>query len=83
MGRERVFDRFYRVDSARDRASGGTGLGLAIVKAIAQAHGGRVTAMAGQVGGARIEVELPGFRPTSTAIEVGDRPPSHGVVPAH
>jgi two-component system, OmpR family, sensor kinase len=60
--RERVFDRFHRTDSARDRASGGTGLGLAIVRAIAEAHGGRVAACASQADGARIELELPRFR---------------------
>jgi two-component system OmpR family sensor kinase len=63
--RERVFDRFHRTDAARDRASGGTGLGLAIVRAIAEAHGGRVTAGAAPKGGARIELELPGFLPGS------------------
>jgi signal transduction histidine kinase len=61
--RERVFGRFHRTDAARDRASGGTGLGLAIVRAIADAHGGTVTAGASPEGGARIELELPGFTP--------------------
>ncbi|HXQ01105.1 MAG TPA: ATP-binding protein [Solirubrobacteraceae bacterium] len=59
--RERVFDRFHRTDSARDRASGGTGLGLAIVDAIAKAHSGRVRAGQSREGGTRIELELPGF----------------------
>jgi signal transduction histidine kinase len=58
---EQVFDRFHRTDTARDRASGGTGLGLAIVRAIAEAHGGTVAAGRSDMGGARIELELPGF----------------------
>ncbi|HTZ63377.1 MAG TPA: HAMP domain-containing sensor histidine kinase [Solirubrobacteraceae bacterium] len=57
----RVFDRFHRTDSARDRASGGTGLGLAIVSAIAKAHGGRVRASESPAGGAQVELELPHF----------------------
>jgi two-component system, OmpR family, sensor kinase len=60
--REHVFDRFHRTDAARDRASGGIGLGLAIVRAIAEAHGGSVTAERSAEGGARIELALPDFR---------------------
>ncbi len=67
--RERVFDRFHRVDAARDRASGGTGLGLAIVSAIAAAHGGRVSAGRAPQGGARVELELPGFEPALDAAQ--------------
>ena len=57
--RERVFDRFVRLDDARARESGGSGLGLPIVREIAAAHGGSVVALAGRLGGARFEVTLP------------------------
>jgi two-component system OmpR family sensor kinase len=55
----RVFERFYRADPARARASGGTGLGLSIVAAVSEAHGGRATAGSSPSGGARIRVEIP------------------------
>ena len=55
----RLFDRFYRADTSRTRASGGAGLGLAIVRAIISAHGGRIEAANLPAGGARMTVILP------------------------
>lgn len=57
--RDRVFDRFVRLDDARARDTGGSGLGLSIVREIAHAHGGRVRVEDGPAGGARLRVELP------------------------
>jgi signal transduction histidine kinase len=62
--RERVFGRFHRSDTARDRASGGSGLGLAIARAIVDAHGGSIWVSESPLGGARISLELPGLRST-------------------
>ncbi len=60
-----VFERFYRVDAARDREHGGSGIGLAIVKALVEAHGGTVAALSDGVGqGARFEITLPAADPT-------------------
>jgi two-component system, OmpR family, sensor kinase len=56
---ERVFERFYRADTSRTRASGGTGLGLSIVAALVEAHGGTITARAGDDHGAVFEVRIP------------------------
>ncbi len=55
-----VFERFYRVDTARDRDHGGAGIGLAIAEAIAEAHGGRITADSTGLGsGTTFTIELP------------------------
>jgi signal transduction histidine kinase len=57
--RERVFERFVRLDASRARDRGGAGLGLAVVRAIARAHGGEVTVQDAPSGGARLVVQLP------------------------
>ena len=56
---ERVFERFYRADASRTRASGGTGLGLSIVASLVQAHGGRVELDTAPGRGAVFRVLLP------------------------
>jgi two-component system, OmpR family, sensor kinase len=56
---ERVFERFYRVDSSRQRGTGGSGLGLSIVAAVTAAHGGTVAALPTPGGGATFRVVLP------------------------
>ena len=57
--RQRVFERFVRLDEARDRDSGGSGLGLAIVAGIAAAHSTTVSLEDAPLGGARAEVRFP------------------------
>jgi two-component system OmpR family sensor kinase len=56
---QRVFERFYRADQARNRASGGTGLGLAIVHGLVTAHGGTVSVSTAPGRGADFQVKLP------------------------
>ncbi|TDD19930.1 sensor histidine kinase [Nonomuraea diastatica] len=56
--RERIFERFTRLDAARSRDAGGTGLGLAIARDVAMAHGGRI-AVEDCPGGARLVLRLP------------------------
>lgn len=59
-----LFDRFYRVDSARDRNHGGSGIGLAIAKALVEAHGGEISVTSpGPGAGSTFTVRLPAVEP--------------------
>ncbi|MBB4986376.1 MULTISPECIES: sensor histidine kinase [Streptomyces] len=73
--KERVFERFYRVDPARSRATGGTGLGLAIVKHVAASHGGEVTVWSTEGQGSTFTLRLP------EAGAVRDRRPASSPTP--
>ena len=55
----RLFERFYRVEASRGRASGGSGLGLSICRRIVEAHGGRIEARASHLGGVWMGIRLP------------------------
>jgi signal transduction histidine kinase len=57
--RDRIFDRFFRVEEGRSRERGGTGLGLAIAKWAVEVNGGRVSADAATGGGAVFRIVLP------------------------
>jgi len=68
---QRVFERFYRADQARNRASGGTGLGLAIVQGLVAAHGGTVSVRTEPGRGADFQVKIP-LSPDAQVDELDD-----------
>jgi two-component system OmpR family sensor kinase len=70
---ERVFERFYRVDAARNSASGGTGLGLSIVAGIVAAHGGTAGVRSAPGEGTRFFISLP-LLDTSAVTHRDDQP---------
>jgi two-component system sensor histidine kinase SenX3 len=66
--KERIFERFYRVDPARSRESGGTGLGLSIVKHVATKHGGEVSVWSVEDVGSTFSLKLPIFSKSEEAM---------------
>ncbi|MCC9307644.1 two-component sensor histidine kinase [Kitasatospora sp. RB6PN24] len=80
--RERIFERFYRVDPARSRATGGTGLGLSIVKHVAASHGGTVSVWSVEGQGSTFTIRLPAGQNPAPASAAPDEPATPTPLPA-
>jgi two-component system OmpR family sensor kinase len=77
----RIFERFYRTDSSRDRASGGTGLGLSIVDSLVYAHGGTVSVTTAPGRGCRFTVKLPRIADVHAHDEQSAQRPREAIKP--
>ena len=80
--RERIFDRFVRLDSSRERGGGTTGLGLAIAREIVTAHGGRIVIAESPTGGARVVITLPSATGAQTNSQQSRAPRADPARPA-
>ncbi|HET9875221.1 MAG TPA: ATP-binding protein [Mycobacterium sp.] len=79
---ERVFERFFRSDKARSRATGGSGLGLAIVKHVAANHNGSIRVWSQPGTGSTFTLSIPAYRGSAVESDSGNRNHGHDNRPA-